>query len=131
TGVLLSYRFPLEARVKLSLSAFESEGTEGLIDASENLSQDFYFRASVEPHKDLRLSTTLALMGYYELAGDTTSYAHAPLASLELAYTGSHLRAWVEGFGGENHFARVGSPASGHFAAGRAFLAPRFRPGVP
>lgn len=130
-GVLVSYRFPLATRMEVSLSAFESEGTEGLIDASENLSQDVYLRAYVDPHEDLRLASTLALIGYYREAGVSTSYAHAPLGSLDMAYTGPHLRAWVEGFAGENHFARVGSPASGHFLAGRAFFAPRFRTGVP
>lgn len=131
-GVMLNYRAPTSSKMGASVSVMQNDLGIGdvTLDASEDLAQDFFFRAYAEPVDGLHLASTFAVLGYLS-EGTRESFRHAPVGSLEMHYKGKWFRAWAEGFAGKSPFARVDGSTEGNFWAARTLIAPRLRPGVP
>ncbi len=130
-GIGVTYKFASPLKPSVSLSIFQDEVHADTLDASEKFAQDVYVRVSFEPIKDLSVSSSFAWMGYQREPTVQDSYRHGPMGSLELAYEGPALRAWVEGFTGRNITPLLDAPSEGRFLAIRGIVAPRFATGVP
>jgi hypothetical protein len=132
-GAMLSYRLPIPIKTKVSASFFTSKlGSGVVLDPRDHLTDDTYFRATVEPIDGLELASSLAFIGYLDTIGDPQSFDHAPMASLELSYKGKLLDAWVEGFYGRSMvFSIRDAQIDGRFLAARALVSPRFDVGTP
>lgn len=135
-GIIFEYKLPVALKPRLSLSVFKSEEVLGIdpsqtLDASENFTQDFYVRASLEPVDSLVLSSSFAWVAYLRESSSLDSYKHGPLGSLELAYQHKRLHFWLEGFAGRNMSPVLDDATSGRFWAVRSIVAPRFKTGIP
>jgi hypothetical protein len=122
---------PLEPRFTAAL--FQSPLASGLtpIDPSEEISQDLYLRAELEPVTDIHVAGSFALVGYQEQLGVADSLTHLALGSLELHADLRYVRAWLEGFAGQSFVYQDDGSLSGTFLAARALVAPRLRKPLP
>jgi hypothetical protein len=132
-GLAIQLRPELALAPRLSVSLFQSPLASGLapIDASEDLTQDLYARAEIEPIADLHLAASFAMVGYQAQLGQADTLRHLAMGSLELHLDARHLRAWVEGFAGQSFFYQPDGTFSGSFAAARALVGPRLRRPLP
>ena len=128
-GVSFELRPDLALDPRLTAALFQSPLATGLapIDPSEELTQDLYLRAEIEPGADLHLAAGFALVGYQDRLGVADSLRHLALGSVELHADMRPLRAWLEVFAGQSFVYQAGGTFSGAFAAARALVAPRFR----
>ncbi|HWM88767.1 MAG TPA: hypothetical protein VNO33_23110 [Kofleriaceae bacterium] len=132
-GIAVQLRPAIALEPRFTAAAFQSPLAGGLspIDASEELTQDLYLRAEIEPVRDIHLAAGFAMVGYHEQLGEADSFRHVPIASLELHADTRHVRAWIEGFAGESFFYQPDGGSSGRFVAARALVSPRFRRPFP
>lgn len=130
-SVQLRPALPLEPRFTVAL--FQSPLASGLtpIDPSEDITQDLYLRAEIEPFTDIHVASSFALVGYQEELGVADSLAHLAIGSIELHADTRHLRAWLEGFAGQSFIHQDDGRLSGNFLAARALVAPRLRKPLP
>jgi hypothetical protein len=128
-GVSIQLRPALPLEPRFTAALFQSPLASGLtpIDPSEDLTQDLYLRAEIEPLRDLHLASSFALVGYQEELGVAASLRHLAMGSLELHADMRHLRAWLEGFAGQSFIHQDSGRISGTFLAARALVAPRLR----
>lgn len=132
-GVTLRYELPTSVAVALTAGLFQNKlGTGDVsLDAAKAFAQDAFLRASVEPFDDFEIASSLAFFGHLGQVGDPDSFEHAPVGSMEIAYTPRWLLFWGEGYVGKSMFAKADGSTSGNFFGARALVAANLRPGVP
>jgi len=126
-AIELRPRVALEPRVTAAL--FQSPLASGLapVDPSEDVTQDLYARAEIEPISHIHLAAGFAMVGYDEQLGVADTFRHLALGSVELHADTRHLRAWLEGFAGQSFAHQSNGASSGAFLAARALVSPRLR----
>lgn len=95
------------------------------LDPTEELTQDLYARAALEPAPGLEVATAFALVGYHEELGVQETYGEFPMGSLEVHADTQYVRAWAEGFLGESFVHQPDGSVTGNFVAGRVLFAGR------
>ena len=132
-GLMLGYQAEARGKPAVSVSLFQNQlgYGAGSLDAKEHFAQDAYLRVSAEPVEGLQLASSLAFIGYLKTVGDSDSFKHAPVGSLELSYKAGWLRIWAEGFAGKSMFAKLDGTSSGRFWAARSLIALNLKPSVP
>lgn len=123
-SVELRPRVTLDPRI--TAAAFQSPLAGGL-DPTEDVTQDVYLHAEIEPVKDIHVAAGFAMIGYDETLGVTDSFRHVAIGSLEVFADTRHVRAWLEAFTGESFAYQADGSSSGSFVAGRALVSPRLR----
>jgi hypothetical protein len=96
------------------------------LDPTEEMTQDLYARAAIEPASGLEVATAFALVGYHEELGVQETYGEFPMGSLEVHADTEYVRAWVEGFLGESFVYQPDKTVTGNFVAGRVLVAGSF-----
>lgn len=129
-GISLEVRPRVTLDPRLTVAVFQNPlaTAETPIDPSEELTQDVYARASVEPVRGLKLASSFALVGYQEQLGVVDSHAEFPMGSLEVELDTDHVRMWGEAFAGESSFPQPDGSVTGSFAAARVLASVRFDP---
>ncbi len=123
-SVELRPRVALDPRI--TAASFQSPLAGGL-DPTEDLTQDLYLRAEIEPLHDIHVAASFAMIGYDETFGMAGTFRHVAMGSLELFADTRHVRAWLEAFTGESFAYQLDGSSSGRFVAGRALVSPRLR----
>jgi hypothetical protein len=128
-GLSMELRPPLPLEPRLTAALMQSPLASGLspVDPSEEVTQDLFVRAAIEPLTDLHLAASFALVGYHEQLGQADSFGHLAMASAEVHVDARHLRVWLEAFTGQSFAYQPDGTLSGSFVAGRALLSPRLR----
>ncbi len=132
-GVTTRYAPKGVGNLKATLGVFQNSLGKGSssLDSSEHFAQDVYLRVALKPIRDLELASNAAFFGYLKQTGQPDSFSHAPVGSVDVAYTPSKLRLWVEGYAGTNMLAQVDGSTSGTFWGARALVAANLRTGTP
>ena len=97
------------------------------LDASEDVTQDLYARAEIQPGPWLHAAASFGWVGYTARPSMIDSFEHMPMGGVELMVDTDYLRAWVEGFVGKSFFYQPDGTTSGTFAAARALVAGRLQ----
>lgn len=125
-GLSIELRPRVALDPRLTAASFQSPLSDG-IDPTEDVTQDLYLRAEVEPVHDLHVAAGFAMVGYDEVLGVVDTFHHVAIGSLEVFADTRHVRAWLEAFTGESFAYQPDGSSSGRFVAGRVLVSPRFR----
>ena len=124
-GISVELRPALPLEPRFTLAGFQSPYASAAtpLDPREELTQDLYGRASVEPIRGLEIASSVALIGYPEEPGSVGTRAEFPMGSLEVELDAARARIWAEGFTGESFFPQADGEVGGRFVAARVLAA--------
>jgi hypothetical protein len=127
-GIAVELRPAVRLEPRFTLAAFQSPYAtpDTPLDPREELTQDLYGRASLEPIRGLEVATSIALIGYPEEPSSVGTRAEFPMGSLEVQLDAAHARVWAEGFAGESFFPQADGGLGGRFLAARVLAAVPF-----
>ena len=124
-GISLELRPALPLEPRFTLASFQSPYASSAtpLDPREELTQDIFGRASLEPIRGLEVASSIALIGYPEEPGSVGTRAEYPVGSLEVELDAAYARIWAEGFAGESFFPQPDGEVGGRFLAARVLAA--------
>jgi hypothetical protein len=132
-AVSVELRPPVLLEPRLTAALFHNPLASGTtpLDPTEDVTEDLYARAEVQPGPWLHAAASFGWVGYTKRPSVNDTYEHLPMGGVELMVDTDYLRAWLEGFVGKSFFYGADGMASGAFAAARALVAGSIRRPFP
>jgi len=128
-GVSVELRPPVLLEPRFTAAVLHNPLATGAtpLDPTEDVTQDLYARAEVQPGPWLHAAASFGWVGYTTRISAIESYEHMPMGGVELMVDTDFVRAWLEGFVGKSFFYGSDGMTSGAFAAARALVAGNIR----